>query len=79
MRRRRILFAGFVARMEDARLPKWVMLGELVGDAGSIGWAGKRVDGVSPGRPQSIRYRRPSVKDCIPGRGGMTQDRVRRG
>ena len=31
MRRRRILFAGFVARMEDTRLPKCVMFGELVG------------------------------------------------
>ena len=33
MRRRRILFAGFVARMEDTRLPKCVMFGELVGGA----------------------------------------------
>ena len=30
MRRRRILFAGFVARMEDTRLPKCVMFGEEV-------------------------------------------------
>ena len=29
MRRRRILFAGFVARMEDTRLPKCVVFGEL--------------------------------------------------
>ena len=28
---------GFVARMEDARLPKWVMFGELVGGAGCVG------------------------------------------
>ena len=28
LRRRRILFAGFVARMEDTRLPKCVMFGE---------------------------------------------------
>ena len=35
LRRRRILFAGFVARMEDTRLPKCVMFGELVGGAGS--------------------------------------------
>ena len=33
MRKRRILFAGFVARMEDTRLPKRVMFGELVGGA----------------------------------------------
>ena len=31
MRRRRILFAGFVARMDDTRLPKCVVFGELVG------------------------------------------------
>ena len=30
LRRRRILFAGFVARMEDARLPKCVMFRKLV-------------------------------------------------
>ena len=29
-----MLFAGFVARMEDARLPKCVMFGELVGGTG---------------------------------------------
>ena len=31
MRSRRILFAGFVVRMEDSRLPKCVLFGELVG------------------------------------------------
>ena len=31
LRRRRILFAGFVAHMEDTRLPKCVMFGEMVG------------------------------------------------
>ena len=31
LRKRRILFAGFVARMEYTRLPKCVMFGELVG------------------------------------------------
>ena len=36
LRRRRMLFAGFVVRMEDTRLPKWVIFGELVGGAG---WA----------------------------------------
>ena len=34
LRRRRILFAGFVARMEDTRLPKCVMFGKMVGGAG---------------------------------------------
>ena len=36
-RRRWILFAGFVAHMEDTRLPKCVMFGELVGGAGCVG------------------------------------------
>ena len=35
--RRRILFAGFMARMEDTRLPKCVMFGEMVGGAGCVG------------------------------------------
>ena len=37
LRRRRILFAGFAARMENERLPKCVMFGELVGGAGCVG------------------------------------------
>ena len=37
LRRRRILFAGFVARMEDTRLPKCMMFVELVGGAGCGG------------------------------------------
>ena len=37
LRRRRILFVGFVARMEDTRLPKCVMFGEMVGGAGCVG------------------------------------------
>ena len=37
LRRTRILFAGFVARMEDTRLPKCVMFGEIVGGAGYVG------------------------------------------
>ena len=37
LRRRQILFAGFVARMEDTRLPKCVMFRELVGGAGCVG------------------------------------------
>ena len=36
-RRRRILFAGLVVRMEVTRLPKCVMFGELVGGAGFVG------------------------------------------
>ena len=37
LRRRCILFAEFVARMEDTRLPKCVMFGEMVGSAGCVG------------------------------------------
>ena len=49
LRRRRILFVGFVARMEDTRLPKCVMVGELVGGAGCVGgqekeWTGCFLD-----------------------------------
>ena len=36
-RRMRIMFAGFVARMEDTRLPKCVMFGEMVGGADCVG------------------------------------------
>ena len=67
LRRRRILFAGFVARMEDTRLPKCVMFGELVGGAG-CGGPGKRVDGVFPGRPQNFQHHRRPMDDCNPGR-----------
>ena len=35
------LFAGFVACMEDVRLPKCVMFRELVGGAGYVGGQGK--------------------------------------
>ena len=37
IRWRRILLAGFVARMEDTRLFKCVMFGHMVGDAGCVG------------------------------------------
>ena len=37
LRRRQTLFAGVVARMEDTRLPKCVMFGEMVGGAGCVG------------------------------------------
>ena len=78
LRRRRILFAGFVARVEDTRLPKCVMFGELVGGRG-FGGPGKRVDGVFTGRSQSFRHQCRPVDDCSPGRGGMAQDGGTRG
>ena len=44
LRRRRILFVGFVARMEDTRLPKCVMF------CGLRGGPRKRADGVYSGQ-----------------------------
>ena len=51
-RKRRILFAGFVARMEDTRLPKCMMFGKFVGGAGSAGrqekeWMGCFLDDLT--------------------------------
>ena len=51
IRRRQILFAGFVARMEDTRLPKCVMFGVVVGGAGFVGgqkksWMGCFLNGL---------------------------------
>ena len=43
------------------------------------GGAGKIVDVVSPGRPQSFRYQRQSVDDYSLGREGMAQDGRTRG
>ena len=42
MRKRRILLAGIVARMEDTRLLKCVMFGELMRDAGFVGESKKK-------------------------------------
>ena len=52
LRRRRILFAGFVARMEDTRLPKRMMFVGMVGGAGCVGgqekeWMGCFLDDLS--------------------------------
>ena len=37
LRRKQILFARFVARMVDARLPKCIVFGEMVGGGGCVG------------------------------------------
>ena len=79
LRRRRIVFAGVVARMEDTRLSKCVMFGEMVGGRRLRGGPGKRVDGMFPGRPQSFRHQRRPVNDCSPGRGVMAQNGRTRG
>ena len=61
MRRRRILFTGFLARMEDTRTAGW--------GRGLRGGAGKRVDGVLPGRPQNFRHQHRPMDDSNRGRG----------
>ena len=79
LRRRRILFVEFVARRKDTRLPKRGVR-RIGGRRGLRGRPGKRVDGVFPGKAQSIRHQRRSVvEDCSPGREGMTQDGGTRG
>ena len=42
------MLAGFVARMEDTRLPKCVMFGESVWGAGCVGSQGKKGMGCFP-------------------------------
>ena len=41
---------------------------------GLCGGARKIVDGVFPGRSQSLRHQHRPVDDCSPGRGGMAQN-----
>ena len=54
LRRRRILFAEFLARFEDTRLPKCAMFGKLLGGEGFVVGQKKRGNGLIPGRPQSF-------------------------
>ena len=58
IRRRRILFAGFVVRVEDTILPKCIIFGELVGGAGCVWgqekkWIGCFLDGLLLSTPTS--------------------------
>ena len=41
-----VLFVGFVARMEDTRLPNCVVFGRLSGGAGCMGGKKKRGRGI---------------------------------
>ena len=64
--------------MEDMRLPKCVMLGEMVGGAGWVGgqekeWMGCFLDDLS------FRHQRRPVDDCSPERGGIAQNGRTRG
>ena len=81
LRRRRILFAGFLAHMEDTRLPKCVMFGEMVRARAVSGVRKKSGWGVFPGRSQSFRHQRRPLDDddCSPGRRGMAQNGGTRG
>ena len=79
-RRRRILFAGFVARAWRIRDSAEVRdVRRNGGGRGLCGRPRKRVDGVFPGRPQSFRHQRRPVDDCSPGQGGMVQNGRTRG
>ena len=78
MRRNRILFVEFVARMEDTRLPKCVMFGELGGGAGCFEsqekeWTRCLLDDL---RGFGINA---DQDDCRSGRGGMAQNGRTRG
>ena len=81
MRRRRILFAGFVARTEDTRLPKCAIFGELVvAGAGCVGGQKKEwMECLLDDLTQSFRYQRRPMDDCSPGRGGIAKDGETRG
>ena len=74
MHRRRILLAGFVARMEDTRLPKCMILGELVGSAGCVGgqekyWMGCFLDDIRASGINADQW-----TTAAPGRGGIAHD-----
>ena len=59
------MFARFVARMEDTRLPMSVIFGELVWWGARVAWGKeKKVDRVSPERSRSFQLR--PVYNCIP-------------
>ena len=49
-----------MARMEDTRLPKYVMFGELVGGAGCVGGRKKSAWGVSCGTTSELSASKPT-------------------
>ena len=62
-----------MARMEDTRLPKCVMLGEVAVGAGCVGvyekeWMGCFLDDL-----RAFGSNADPVDDCSSGRGGLTQ------
>ena len=79
MRRSRILFARFVARMEDTKLPKCAMFGELVGSAGCVGGQEKEWTGCLLDNLKAFGINADQWTTAAPGRGGMAQDGGTRG
>ena len=73
------MFAGFVARMEDTRLPKCLMFGESATGAGSIGGQEKEWMECFLDDLRAFRHQRRPVDNCRPGRGGMAQNGGTRG
>ena len=72
------MFAGFVARMEDTRLSKYVMFGKLAGGAGCVGgqkkkWTGCFLDDVRAFGINADQW------TTAPGRRGMVQNGGTRG
>ena len=83
MRKWRVLVAGFEARIEDTRLPKCVMFGELVGGTVSSGehekeWMGCLLDDL---RAFGIKIGQWTIaaQDENKGRGGNLQAELDRG
>ena len=72
--RKRILFAGFVARMGDTKLKMCAMFGELVEGAGCVDGKEKEWTGVSWTTSELSVSTPTNVDGWSPGRGGMTQD-----
>ena len=80
LRRRQILFAGFVARREDTRPPKCVMFGEMVGGVDCVGGQGKELMGCFLDDLRAFGINADQwTTACSPGRGRMAQNGRTRG
>ena len=76
--RRRILFAGFVARMEDTRLPKYVMFGAMVG-ARAVWGARKKSGWGVPWTMSELSASTPTSGRLQPRTGGNGAERQNEG
>ena len=77
LRRRRFLFAGFMAR-GGYETPEVRDVRTIGGGRGLCGGAAKRMGGVFLG-PQNFRHQRRPVDNCSSGRGGMEKNGETRG